>query len=308
MALKEKTKKYLTKYALNSISGKTIVITGGTSGIGLKALEELLYLKANIILAARDIAKAEQVKKELEEEYKDSNIEIYELDISDLESIKRFSIRIKRNKIDIYGFVNNAGILRSEEKYTKDGYPIIMGTNYIGTYNLIERLKPYFMTLDHDVKLINMTSLIYKKGKINYNDFLFEKDKKSSDLKKYSRSKLCVTKYSIYLANTLMDTNIQTIMTHPGVVKTKLVLNMFKPWYLRLFKPLANIFQTTEKGALSIPYALTNNIRSGCLVGPTHFFNSCGEPKVKKVLNKKAYQDTRKLITFTESILKNKDI
>lgn len=307
MELKEKTKKYLNKKC-NTLEGKTIVITGSTSGVGLKALEELIYLKANVIMAVRNIEKAEGIKKELLESYKDANIQIYPIDLSSFDSIKKFAARIKRNKIDIYGFVNNAGVYTTDNTRTADGYNMIMGTNYLGTYMLIERLLPYLQTLPHEVKLINTTSISYKWGKINYNDFFFDK-KKKRPLKVYSRSKLCITKYSIYMANKLMDSNIVTIMTHPGIVKTNLLMEMFKPWYMRIFKPLANIFMKPEKGALSIPYALTNTIRSGSLVGPNGPFKGWGKPKLNK-LKKKAYNDIERLIVYTKGIvtINNKDI
>lgn len=307
MELKEKTKKYLNKKC-NTLEGKTIVITGSTSGVGLKALEELIYLKANVILAVRNMEKAEGIKKELLESYKDANIQIYPIDLSSFDSIKKFAARIKRNKIDIYGFVNNAGVFNTDNARTADGYNMIMGTNYLGTYMLIERLLPYLQTLPHEVKLINTTSISYKWGKINYNDFFFDK-KKKRPLKVYSRSKLCVTKYSMYIANKLMDSNIVTIMTHPGIVKTNLLMEMFKPWYMRIFKPLANIFMKPEKGALSIPYALTNTIRSGSLVGPNGLFKGWGNPKLNK-LKKKAYNDIERLIVYTKGIvtISNKDI
>ena len=303
MALKEKTKKYLNKKCIESLSGKTIIVTGATSGVGLKAVEELLYLKASIIMAVRNQKKAEDIKKELLKEYPDSSILIYPLDLASIDSIKKFVSRIKRNKIDVYGFVNNAGIFKSELLRTEDGYNNVMGTNYIGTYLLNERLLPYFMSLSHDVKIIDTTSIIYKKGKINYNDFFFEKRKKGA-FKVYARSKLCVTKYSIYLANTHMDSNVITIMTHPGITKTQLLLDMFKPWYMRIFKPFANIFMSSEKGALAIPYSLTNNVRSGSLIGPK---GGWGYPKLNK-LKKKAYTDIEKLVRFTKSIFNNKDM
>ena len=306
MALKERTKKYLNKYAIESLEGKTIVVTGATSGVGLKAVEELLYLKAKIIMAVRNQKKAEDLKKELQKEYKESDILIYSLDLASLDSIKKFVQRIKRNKIDIYGFVNNAGIFKGDKKTTIDGYNLVMGTNYIGTYHLIERLLPYLLSLPHDVKLINTISIIYKKGKINYNDFFFDKKKKGA-FNVYSRSKLCVTKYSIYLANSHMDSNLITIMTHPGITKTQLLLDMFKPWYMRIFKPFANIFMSSEKGALSIPYALTNTIRSGSLIGPKGLFDGWGYPKFNK-LKKKAYTDIEKLVRFTRGLFNNKDI
>lgn len=305
MALKEKTKKYLNKRMKNSIEGKTVIITGGTSGVGLKAVEELLYLKAKVIIGARNQKKAEDVKNNLLKEYPNSDIQIYSLDLASLDSIKKFAARIKRSKVDVYGFINNAGVFSSNKERTEDGISLVMGTNYIGTYLLIERLIPYFITLPHEVKLINTSSIIYKIGKINYNDFFFDKKKKNT-FKVYARSKLCLTKYSIYIANKHMDTNIVTIMIHPGITRTPLLLDMFKPWYMRIFKPLAKIFITPEKGALSIPYTLTNDIRSGSLVGPNGLFSGWGYPRVNK-LKKKAYLDIERLIVFTKGYLKNKE-
>lgn len=298
--LRTNIKKYLDNQK-SDIKDKLIIIIGSTSGIGLKALEELLYLGAKVIIGARDISKANEIKKPLEEEYK-SKIDVYELDLANMASIKKFVTRIKRNKLDLYGIVFNASEYGKYNTFTTDGYQLVMGVNYIGNYYLIERLLPYFDTYTHDIKLIITESNSYKRGKIDYNNFLFEK--KKSDYKIYASSKLCLIKYTMYLANKLMDTHVKLIGIHPGVCKTKILNNLYSPWYLAPFRFIKLLCKKPDKGALAIVLGLANDYRSGSLIGPTFF--SFGYPKENKIKHK-AYTDINKLINYTNSIIKKEE-
>ena len=299
--LKTNIKKYLDKNNNVSIKDKLIIIIGATSGIGKKALEDIIYLGANVIIAARNIEKANEIKKPLEEEYK-TKIDVYELDLANLESVKKFVTKIKRNKLDVYGIVFNAGEYGKYNTFTNEGYQLVMGVNYLSNYVLIDRVLPYLMTINHDVKLIITESNSYKRGKIDYNNFLFEKRK--SDYKIYASSKLCLMKYSMYLANTLMDTNIKLLAIHPGVCKTKILDEIYSPWYLAPFRLIKLLCKSTDKGALAIPLALSNDYRSGTLLGPK--FLTFGYPKKNKI-KKKAFTDIKMLLNYTKTILKKEE-
>ena len=299
--LKNNIKKYLDKHTSSDLKDKLIIIIGATSGIGLKALEEILYLKAKVIIAARDIEKAKEIKKPLEEEY-NTKIDVYDLDLSSIESIKKFVTRIKRAKLDLYGVILNAGEYGKYDSFTNEGFRLVMGVNYISNYVLMDRLVPYLETINHDVRIIITESNSYKRGKVDYNNFLFEK--KKSDYKIYASSKLCLMKYSMYLANTLMDTHLRIIAIHPGVCRTKILDELYGPWYLAPFRFIKLLCKKTDKGALSIPIALANDYRSGSLIGPK--FLTFGYPKTNKI-NKKAFSDIKMLLNYTNTILKKTD-
>lgn len=298
--IREITKRYLNKHTKESIEGKTILFVGATSGIGFAALEELLYLKANVIISARDIDSAKEKVKPLEEKY-NAKIEIFDLDLASLESIRKFSQKVKRRNLDLYGVVLNAGVF-GVEKETLDGYPYVMGVNYIGNYYLVERLLPYLKGLTHDVKLIITTSNSYKRGKSDTENFFLEG--KKSKYKIYATSKLYLLRYSFYLANMLMDSNIRVLFTHPGLVHTKILDGIYKAWYLRLFGFIKYFCKKPEKGALGIPCLLTNNLKDGTLVGPKLF--SFGYPKKNKIC-KKGYSNIEKLLKNTRSYIRKKE-
>lgn len=300
--IREIIKRYLDKHNKESIEGKTILFVGATSGIGLAALEELLYLKAKVIISARDVKAAEEKIKPLGEKY-NTSVEVFELDLASLDSIKKFVAKVKRRNLDLDGVILNAGCFGINDKLTVDGYPYVMGVNYIGNYYLVERLLPYLQGLTHDVKLVITTSNSYKRGKADSNVFFLD-SKKRGNYTIYATSKLYLLRYSFYLANMLMDSNIRVLFTHPGLVHTKILDGIYKAWYLRCFSFIKYFCKKPDKGALGIPYALTNSFKDGTLLGPKAF--SFGYPKKNKI-KKKGYSNIEKLLKNTKSFIRKKE-
>ena len=160
MGLTDKTKRWLKANAGISLDGKTVVVTGANSGVGFKEAETMLYLGADVILACRNMQRANEARNALASEYPQSAVSVMPLDIADFSSIDAFVENIRREAVDIDVFVNNAGVLHQPGKKTKDGFELVMGTNYIGVYYLTERLMPYLQSLPHEVAYINTVSLI----------------------------------------------------------------------------------------------------------------------------------------------------
>ena len=303
MGLSKKVIKYLNIIKSYKLESKTIVVTGATSGIGLKTVEELLFSNAKVIMAIRNIEKGEIIKESLLKEYNNADIKLIKLDIADLSSIDEFVRYIIENKINIDGFINNAGVYNKKISYTKDGFESNIGTNYIGTYYLINKLIPYFKSLDHEVKLINTTSISYKYVKIDYEDFF--KYKKFSKFKTYGISKLCILKYSLYLNEILNNTNVSLYLVHPGVTYSPLIGGAYTKIASLFSKLLKFIFMSNEKAARASILCLSNDdIEKGNLYGPTVFFDVYGKPK-KNRIKKSAYKDLDKLIEYTDNLLKN---
>ena len=170
--MEKNIKKWLDKNFNKDLTNKTIVITGANSGIGFYVSYLCAHFKANLIMAVRSLERGEKAKNELLKAFPEANIRLMQLDLASIESIKEFTNQIKSEKIDVDVFYNNAGILKETNKTTKDGYPQVMGTNYLGTYVLNENLKDYFKTLDHEVKMIFTTSISQYSHKMNYDDLL----------------------------------------------------------------------------------------------------------------------------------------
>ncbi|MBO4432551.1 MAG: SDR family NAD(P)-dependent oxidoreductase [Clostridia bacterium] len=301
MALSDKTKKWLSKNCSASFKGKTVLITGATSGVGLKSAELMIYLKARLIMACRNLEKAQAVKRDLLKEYPQAEIGIMRLDLADFKSIDEFAENIKKNQTDIDVFLNNAGVFRKQGEYTADGFDMVLGTNYLGVYYLSKRVLPYLEALPHEVLYVNTVSIINKIASENYKDFLT--GKRHNSISVYGCSKLCLSKYTYSLAQHYKGSNIRVIMNHPGISLTPLGVNAFGAAVKRLSGVFGWVFNSPEKSALSLPFIMSNDIPSGSIVGPNKVFGGWGYPKQNNV-GKRIKTGAEELILFTDEQIK----
>ena len=295
MALSEKTKTWLTKQNI-SLKDKTVLVTGSNSGVGLKTIETSLFLGANVIMVCRNMEKALNAKNDLLKDYPEANIDIMQIDLSDFSSIDAFADALISNKIDIDIFVNNAGTFH-KRGVTKDGFENVIGTNYFGVYRLTEKIIPYLKTLPHKVFYYNTISVVHKLVKINYKDFY--NTKHYEHFRVYSKSKLCLAKYSYDLAKKLEKTNVCVYMIHPGISVTPLGANAFGNVIKILANALRGVFNSPEKSSLAMVYTLSNNSPTGSITGPS-FLEVWGYPKSGKV-RRCVKEGADELISFTES-------
>ena len=299
MSLSAKTKKWLKSNADISLKGKTVVVTGANSGVGFKTAETMLYLGADVILACRNPQRAEEARNALAAEYPDSTVTVMLLDLADFSSIDAFVSGIQQQGTDIDVFVNNAGCFHQPGKKTKDGFDMVVGTNYLGTYYLTEKLMPYLLSLQHEVTFVNTVSIINKIAQVGYKDFYFTRGKHRS-LAKYGRSKICLTKYTYSLAKKYEGSNVCVYMNHPGITLTPLGLNAVRKgiadFAMALLTPF---FNTNEKSSLSVAYILSHTLPAGSIVGPNKLLGGWGYPTVNRIL-KKVKTGAEELIAFTE--------
>ena len=281
--LKSQTKNYLLKHCHN-LSGKTVVVTGANSGIGLCATEELIFLGAKVIMACRSLAKAQAAKEALQRDYPDADIEIRQLDLACKASIRQFADGIIADSIDIDAFVNNAGVFNISGK-TADGEDIVMGTNFSGTALLADALLPYLETLPHKVKMTFTTSISYVLG-----DTLQAEDYSAmGGLRLYATSKLRLTRYALTLSKALSScgSNVEVTLTHPGIAITPLASKAFGKRFMKIAMPLGKLLiQPTEKSALAIPLVIANGNVAGCIYGPDGFLCGWGYPKKNRIHRK----------------------
>ncbi|MBO4468418.1 MAG: SDR family NAD(P)-dependent oxidoreductase [Clostridia bacterium] len=302
MALKKGTKRWLSKNAAPSFGGKTVLITGATGGVGLKTAELMVFLKARVIMACRNLEKAEGVKEKLLGEYPDAKIEIMLLDLADTRSIDLFVGKIDNDKTDIDVFLNNAGVFHKPGEVTADGFDMVIGTNYLGVFYLSEKILPYLKTLPHGVDYINTVSIIHKIAKIDYNDFFYRR--KYGNFRVYARSKLCLARYSYELSRRYEKTNVRIMMNHPGITITPLGINAFGRFVGSAAKVVSGLFNSNEKSALSVPYIMSKDIKAGSIVGPSKLFGGWGYPKINRV-GKRVMTGAYELISFTEKTIRD---
>lgn len=281
--MNKKISKWINKHFTKDISGKTVLITGANSGIGFEATKQFASLGANVIMACRNIEKAEKAKNEVLSENLCKNLTILQLDLADFESIKKFVEYIKINKIHIDILYNNAGVFGIPKSITKQNFEIIMGTNLLGTYLLNKELIEYFKEQGAETQIIFTTSITAHIFKIRYDDLFLEKHKYGK-FKIYGSSKLGIIHVYNYFKEQCENSNLIITIVHPGITYTPLIDKAYsKNWFRKLARVGMRImFHKADKAALTAVLAVNEN-KNGLYVGPRGLFGISGYPKTKKV-------------------------
>lgn len=222
------------------LTSKVIIITGANKGIGKQTALEFLKMNATLIFGCRDLKKAEDTKSEILHTCPTAKIDIIQLDISDLSSVRNFasSFKSKYNRLDI--LINNAGIISVKRKLTRDGLESIMATNYFGPF-LLTNLLLDVLKETKESRIINMTSNAHFYSSLNVDDLNTEK--KYDSTKVYGGSKLANIMFTKELAHRLEQTHVKTCCVHPGIVRTTLVTDgcegdKFMKVFIPLFYPI----------------------------------------------------------------------
>lgn len=196
-----------------NLSGKTAIVTGGYSGIGIETTRALSEAGANVIIPAR---RPEEAMVALDGIIPKDHI--FEMDLSDLESIKRFTDLVKKN-LSLNILINNAGIMACPESKTSNGWDLQFAVNHIGHFVLTHELVDS-MDQSSGARIINLSSTAHKFSGICWDDIHFSNsyDKWVS----YGQSKTATSLFSIELDRRFKDKNIRSFAVHPGGIFTPL--------------------------------------------------------------------------------------
>ena len=203
---------------VRAVQGKTIVITGATSGIGEVAARELAQRGARLVLIARDRGRGEQTLKRLEEIAPGRNHVAHYANLSRLAEMRRVSETIAATEEHIDVLVNNAGAVFSTRQVTGDALEMTFATNHIAyfvvTHLLLERLKA-----TPGARIICTASHAHKRAKLDFNDL--QSQKHYSGFGMYDRSKLMNILFTRELARRLEGAGVTANCLHPGFVATR---------------------------------------------------------------------------------------
>lgn len=299
MSISDKTKQWLNENCNVLLKGKTVLVTGANSGVGFKTAEIAVYLGADVILACRNPDRAAEARLALLHDHPGASVTVMHLDLARLSSIDAFVKEIQSSAVDIDAFVNNAGSFRQPGKKTADGFDLVIGTNYIGTYYLSERVLPYLASLPHEVVYVNTISIIHKIAKVDYQDFYYEQEKRYRAFHVYARFKLCLARYTYAQAKRSEGSNVRILMNHPGMTVTPMGLNAFGKGVRRLAGFVGSLSNSPEKSALSLAWILSHEIPAGSIIGPNKGFGGWGYPEINRV-GRRVKEGAEELIRFTD--------
>ena len=202
------------------LDGKTVIITGGNSGIGLETAVDLAKRNAKVILACRSVEKGEKAVVDVKKRSGNNNVVFVQLDLASLDSVRDFAAKILEDVPQIDILINNAGVMMiPERRLTKDGFEMQFGTNHLGhfllTNLLLERIKEA-----PSARIVNVSSIAYRNGVIDIDDLNSERS--YAPIAVYCKSKLANILFTHGLAKRLQGTNVTANALHPGGIRTGL--------------------------------------------------------------------------------------
>ncbi|CAG2240970.1 RDH12 [Mytilus edulis] len=207
------------------IDGKTAIITGGNTGIGKETAIDLAKRGAKVIIACRDMTRANAAADDIKRISGSKEIYVRHLDLASLKSVRTFAENIKRTEKRIDILLNNAGVMACPYGKTVDGFEMQFGVNHLGHF-LLTNLLLDLIKKSAPSRIINVSSFAHVfTGPLDFDD-IAKREKSYSEIRAYSQSKLCNILFTKQLASRLTGTGVTTYSLHPGSINTELARHM----------------------------------------------------------------------------------
>jgi len=206
------------------LSGRIYIVTGANSGSGFATSKQLAEQGARVVGACRRVEAGKEAFADLE--VIPGSVEIMELDLASLASVRRFAetFLAKYDRLD--GLVNNAGVMHTPEGRTEDGFETQFGVNYLGHFLLTELLLDT-LKASAPARVVCVSSVAHAGmrgvyGEIDFEDLNFD-NKEYDAYQAYANSKLANVLHALYLAHRLEDTGVSAFSVHPGWIRSNLI-------------------------------------------------------------------------------------
>jgi len=287
------------------LTGKTIIVTGGNSGLGFEAVKDFGRKNAEVILATRNLEKGKSARKQILSEFPNCNIKVMQLDLADLDSVKAFAENFKTNYLRLDVLLNNAGIMWCPYHKTKDGFEAQMGVNHLGHFALTGLLLDKLKSTTNS-RVVNVSSLGHRDGKMDFDNLLFENGG-YHPRQAYYNSKLAnlLFTYELQRKFEVNGLDVISVAAHPGGSITNLARHVEDKFWFKVLRPIvSSIAQSAAMGTLpEVRAAVDKNVRGGEYYGPKGLRETKGYPVlVESIPASHNLEDAKKLWELSEKL------
>jgi NAD(P)-dependent dehydrogenase (short-subunit alcohol dehydrogenase family) len=199
------------------MTGKTVLITGATNGIGKIAALELARMGASVAIVARNRSKGQAVLEEIARETNNVQIELFIADLSSMADVRKLAQEFMAKHATLDVLLNNAGAFYSERKLSADGLEMTFALNHMSYFLLTNLLLPVLKATPNS-RVVSVSSAVHTSGKLDFANL--QGEQKFNGWKAYSDSKLENALFTFALARRLAGTGVNANCLHPGFVKT----------------------------------------------------------------------------------------
>ncbi|MET3859528.1 NAD(P)-dependent dehydrogenase (short-subunit alcohol dehydrogenase family) [Dietzia sp. 2505] len=252
---------------LPDLTGKTVMVTGGTSGIGREAAREFARRGAHVVLPSLTRAEGESAAAEI-----GGSTEVHELDLSRLDAVRGFAAGYA-DPIDV--LLDNAGLMSKSRRETDDGFELHLGVNVLGPFLLTELLLSRIRE-----RVVITSSMAHAKGRIDFTDPHFRR-RRYSMAAAYAQSKLACMLWGLDLQNRLhaAGSPVDVQLAHPGFAATSILDPTPFPKVNSILTLLGRrIVPTASDGARPLLYAATETLPPASYTGPSGLRQIAGAP------------------------------
>jgi NAD(P)-dependent dehydrogenase (short-subunit alcohol dehydrogenase family) len=267
-----------TAASISGQDGRTIVITGANTGVGLETAKMLAARGATVVLACRDPGRAGQARERIVAAAPGAHLDAITLDLASLASVRAAAAELRARHRTVDVLINNAGVMWVPKSQTADGFETHFGTNHLGHFAFTGLVLDLLLPVAGS-RVVVLSSPAHRAGRIDFDDLRY--DRRFRPNAAYSRSKLANLLFAQMLQKKLSQAHAPTIAVaaHPGGARTE--LNRHLPLLFRgpswgLARPITH---PAPIGALSLARAAADpGIPGGAYVGPGGWHEFTGYP------------------------------
>jgi protochlorophyllide reductase len=273
-----------TTESIPNLSGKTALVTGANSGLGLESARALAAKGAHVILGVRSEEKGKQARDEIAAEHPLASLQVLQLDLSSQQSVRRAAEAVKSSHARLDILLNNAGVMATPYALTEDGFELQFGTNHLGHFALTGLLFDRLLAAP-EARVVNVSSQVHVLGGMRFDDLTWTRA--YSKWGAYCMSKLANLLFTYELARRIANKGLSvvSVAAHPGYAATnlqqrgaELAGQSLRAKLIKLLNPIAG--QSAAMGALPQLCAATSADIVPCdYLGPGQLFGARGTPR-----------------------------
>ncbi|MGP3769656.1 oxidoreductase [Streptomyces sp. SDT5-1] len=261
------------------LAGKTFVVTGANSGLGLATTRHAARRGAHVVMAVRNETKGRKAAAEIRKNHPGASLEVRHIDLVDLDSVRAFAAGLHADGVEVDVLINNAGVMAAPRQLSPQGHESQFAGNHLGHFALTGLLLD-LLQASSDPRVVTVTSIGHHGGKIFFDDLTGAR--KYEPVAYYDQSKFANAVFGLELDRRLRAASspVRSLLAHPGVSATNLqstgpsgLIRVGGLFVKHLFA------QHVERGVLPQLYAATSpDARGGELYGPDGWKEFRGHP------------------------------
>ncbi|OYD69468.1 SDR family NAD(P)-dependent oxidoreductase [Rhodococcus sp. OK302] len=244
------------------LTGRTVVVTGASSGLGAETAQALAGAGAHVVLTARDISAAGSVATRIRVAHPTAELDVFGVDLGDVESIGALVDRLSDLSMTVDVLINNAGVMYTPFEHTRDGFELQFGTNHLGHFALTTALLPMLVAAadksGRAARVITVSSDAHRTHPVDLADPNFER-RAYDKFVAYGQSKSANVLMTVELERQVGGDGVHAFAVHPGVCATGLARHMSREDMAEM-KRLASGTSNSLSNLKSVPAAAATSV------------------------------------------------